>query len=216
MQGPRAKSNERSTAANSPQPAMPAHLKPSTSPSPRDRLSRSPHPYHRQKFEIPHAAERFSSGSYAPSTQSPLRSRQNTDDETGAYSPSYTNVSTNSDSGTEADDEHFLKGLPAPKVRPHKGLRGLDGQGTPSPLLSPAIMDEREGYLRKAMLPSSSPDLQKTEEKFRQKRRVEVIRRVTETGILGFVAGILCLNPEVRQLIWMWRRGEFELHYPWF
>ncbi|TVY40415.1 Dolichol kinase [Lachnellula occidentalis] len=201
---------------------MPEPLKPSQpqshSQNLRDdalrRLSRSPHPYHRQKVEIPHAAERFSS--YAPPTQSPLRSRHNTDDEDqyiGAYSPGY-NASTNSESGTEADDEHFLKGLPAPKIRPHKGLRGLDGglSGSPSPLLSPAILDgdtPKEEYLRRATLPITSlkeSDAQKNAEKLRHKRRVEVIRRVTEAGILAAVGGLLCLNPEVRQLIWLWRR----------
>lgn len=204
---------------------MPEHLKPSQpqshSQSLRDdalrRLSRSPHPYHRQNVEIPHASERF--GSYAPPTQSPLRSRHNTDDEdqyVGAYSPGY-NASTNSDSGTEADDEHFLKGLPAPKIRPHKGLRGLDGSlsSSPSPLLSPAIPDgdtPKEGYLTRATLPTTSlkeSDAHKIAEKLRHKRRVEVIRRVTEAGILASVAGLLCLSPEVRQLIWLWRRGMF-------
>jgi hypothetical protein len=147
-----------------------------------------------------------------------LRSRQNTDDEEqegAAYSPGY-KASTNSDSGTEADDEHFLKGLPAPKIRPHKGLRGAEGtlSGTPSPLLSPAILDEdtqKEGYLRQATLPTISlkdSDARKAAEKFRHKRRVELIRRITETGILGFVTGLLCLNSEVRQLIWLWRRGR--------
>jgi hypothetical protein len=208
---------------------MPEHLKPSPVPpqqshaqSLRDdalrRLSRSPHPYHRQKLEIPHASERFSS------PQSPLRSRHNTDDEdqdNGAFSPGY-NASTNSDSGTEADDEHFLKGLPAPKIRPHKGLRGLDGtlSGSPSPLLSPAILDDdtpKEGYLRRTTLPTTSlkeSDARKVAEKFRQKRRVEVIRRVSEAGILGFVTGLLCLSPEVRQLIWLWRRGRFQASFP--
>ncbi|TVY20783.1 Dolichol kinase sec59 [Lachnellula arida] len=201
---------------------MPEHLKPSQpqshSQNLRDdalrRLSRSPHPYHRQNVEIPHASERFSS--YAPPTQSPLRSTHNTDDEdqyVGAYSPSY-NASTNSDSGTEADDEHFLKGLPAPKIRPHKGLRGLDGSlsSSPSPLLSPAILDgdtQKEGYLTRATLPTTNlkeSEARKTAEKLRHKRRVEVIRRVTEAGILASVAGLLCLSPEVRQLIWLWRR----------
>ena len=204
---------------------MPEHLKPSQPQSHTQklrgdalrRLSRSPHPYHRQKVDIPQALERFSS--YAPPTQSPLRSRHNTDDEDQyirAYSPGY-NAPTNSDSGTEADDEHFLKGLPAPKIRPHKGLRALDGSlsGSPSPLLSPALLDgdtQKEGYLNRATLPSTSlkeSDAQKIAEKLRHKRRVEVIRRVTEAGILAAVAGLLCLNPEVRQLIWLWRRGMF-------
>ena len=49
-----------------------------------------------------------------------------------------------SDSGTEADDEHFLKGLPAPRSKLHKGLRGmnevLSGVSTP---LRPAFSHQR-------------------------------------------------------------------------
>ena len=211
---------------------MPEHLKLSPLPqhqshaqSLRDdalrRLSRSPHPYRRHKLEITHASERFNV--HAPPTQSPLRSSQNTDDEdqnNGAYSPGL-NVSTNSDSGTEADDEHFLKGLPAPRIRPHKGLRGLDGtlSGSSSPLASPAILDDdtpKEGYLRRTTLPTTRPkesDSRKIAEKFKQKRRTEVIRRVSEAGILGFVTGLLCLNSEVRQLIWLWRRGKSQASF---
>lgn len=183
------------------------------------RLSRSPHPYHRQHFELPHASERI--GGYAPSRKSPLVSRQNTDDdeddehERTRLSPRRYHDPTPSDSGTEADDEHFLKGLPAPRIRPHKGLRGIDGtfSGSPSPLPSPAFQDgdvsRQMGYARANALTGKGKAAQKATDKFRRKRRVEIIRRISETAILGFVGGIICLNSEVRQLIWLWRRGEF-------
>lgn len=187
------------------------------------RLSRSPHPYHRQQFELPYGSERFNNASTnAPSTKSPLRSAQTTDDEgpqeLRRRSESY-KESTNSDSGTEADDEHFLKGLPAPKLRLHKGLRGADSSpsGTPSPVLSPALLDEdsprTHGFFRQRILPSAGIDREEAEkavEKFRRKRRIEMVRRSTEAGIMCFVGAMLCFDSQVRRVIYMWRRGEKE------
>jgi hypothetical protein len=180
------------------------------------RLSRSPHPYHRQQFELPHASERFSSRN-APPLKSPLRSAQVTDDEQDKSRPSEgLRESTNSDSGTEADDEHFLKGLPAPKLRPHKGLRGLEryASGSPSPLVSPAIFDEEssrtQGFFRRATIPTSvenEGDLLKIAEIFRQKRRIEVIRRLIESGIVLLLACILCVDIEIRALLKTWKKG---------
>ncbi|PQE26028.1 phosphatidate cytidylyltransferase protein [Rutstroemia sp. NJR-2017a BBW] len=136
---------------------MPEQLKPIT-PTPshaqtlrenavRRRLSRSPHPYHKHNFELPYASEKvITSVLPAPS---PLRSAHNTDEDEQGSSTVRVMLdgrieSTNSDSGTEADDEHFLKGLPAPKIKAHKGLRGENGlsSSSPSPLLSPAIIDD--------------------------------------------------------------------------
>jgi hypothetical protein len=205
---------------------MPEHLKPSQPQSHAQslrehavrRLSRSPHPYHRQHFELPYSSER--SGQNAPPTQSPLPSTHNTDDEeqeSSRHMPEGYRESANSDSGTEADDEHFLKGLPAPKLRPHKGLRGADGSwsNTPSPLLSPAILDEDvqriQGMLRRATASSVAPneaDLRKAAEKFRHKNRVEIVRRATEAAILVLVAALLFLNLEIRQLLKLWRKGK--------
>ncbi|KAG0645369.1 Dolichol kinase sec59 [Hyphodiscus hymeniophilus] len=201
-----------------PESLRPAHP-PSHAKSLRDdsvrRLSRSPHPYHRQQFEIPHASERFITN--APPTQSPLRSAHNTDDEeqeiSRLASEGYREPA-NSDSGTEADDEHFLKGLPAPKLRPHKGLRGAEGawSSTPSPLLSPAILD---GDIQK--IPTDprwmtkptalkEEDIRKAAERYRHKRRVEIARRATEATILVFVGAILGLNRDVRQVLKLWKR----------
>lgn len=185
------------------------------------RLSRSPHPYHRQHSELPHASERIGGYAYAPTRQSPLVSRQNTDDddeddehERTRLSPRRYHDPTPSDSGTEADDEHFLKGLPAPRIRPHKGLRGSDGiySASPSPLPSPAFQDgylsRQMGYAHANALTCKGETARKATDKFRRKRRVEIIRRISETAILGCVGGIICLNSEVKQLIWLWRRGE--------
>lgn len=206
---------------------MPENLKPAQPPSHAQslregavrRLSRSPHPYHRQQFELPHGSEKFST--IAPPTQSRLRSAQNTDDEEQENLRALPEPHSEraSDSGTEADDEHFLKGLPAPKLRPHKGLRGAEGtwSSTPSPILSPAILDEdvqkTPGALQRASktVTLNEEDIHKTVVRFRHKRRVEVVRRATETAILVFVAGILGLNREVRQLLGLWKRGKHQI-----
>lgn len=212
------------------QTAMSENLKPAQPPSHaqslRDdsvrRLSRSPHPYHRQKFEIPYASEKFSTNT--PPTQSPLRSAQNTDDEgqeTSSLLPEGYREPINSESGTEADDEHFLKGLPAPKLRPHKGLRGAEGtwSSTPSPLLSPAILDEDVQKIppnsRRAAISAalSEEELRRAAERYRHKRRVEIVRRATEAAILVLVGAILGLNREVRQLLRLWKRGKFEFAF---
>ncbi len=213
------------------QPEMPEQLKPASlqqshAQNLREdalrRLSRSPHPYHRQQFELPYGSERFNANlnGVTPPTKSPLPSTQVTDDERPAgprrLSENY-KESTNSDSGTEADDEHFLKGLPAPKLRPHKGLRGSNSpSGSPSPLLSPAILDDdssrSQGFLRQKIIqpiPLNEEDIRKAAEKFRRKRRSEIVRRSIETGILFFVGLILCLDSQVRNVIYLWRRGLF-------
>ncbi|PMD34865.1 hypothetical protein L207DRAFT_638357 [Hyaloscypha variabilis F] len=178
------------------------------------RLSRSPHPYFRQKFELAHPSEGFPL--VAPPTQSqpPPTRPEDEDEQNGSrpHSRSY-RESTNSDSGTEADDEHFLKGLPAPKLRPHKGLRGVEGSlsSSPSPLLSPAILDEDpakvRNYLRKASITILDDErVRKVAEKLRQKRRVEVLRRATEGAILVLVGSMLCCDLDVRKLLRLWRR----------
>jgi len=202
---------------------MPEHLQLSHPPSHAQtlregagrRLSRSPHPYHRQQSELPYASERF-----IANTRS-LRPTSNTDHEDQEnrrpLSQGYKEV-MDSESGTEADDEHFLKGLPAPKLRPHKGLRGTDGSlsSSPSPLMSPAIFGEDQrrisGILRNtsaAIAALDEEDARKLAAKIQKKRVAEIVRRSTEAGILLFVGGLLCLNSGVRELLWIWKRGEY-------
>ena len=177
------------------------------------RLSRSPHPYHRQYFELPHSSESFNRST--PSISSPLRSAQNTDDEgkssVDSVPRSYQRSTNSDDSGTEADDEHFLKGLPAPRLRLHKGLRGIDG--TPSPLLSPAILEEEIHSPRKlrqiaSLLPEQDGEiLRKARERLQQKRRIEIIRRMCETALLIFVGAVVCAGDDIRKALQFWKPG---------
>lgn len=172
-------------------------------------LSRSPHPYRRQREQLPHASLKPSST--FPLGSSPLRSAQSTDDETTDYLKEDRRTrSTESDSGTEADDEHFLKGLPAPKLRSHKGLRGVDGtvSGTPSPLLSPQNLKEgtgkRLGFQNRTTSftqPEHQEDIRRSVEKFRRKRRGELWRRFVEVVLLGVVGGIVISSDGVNLVL---------------
>jgi hypothetical protein len=188
-------------------------------PPKRRALSRSPHPYHRQRAEVPHATLR--PRATFPTSPSPLRSRQNTDDEfSGEGQENYfkglrSTRSTESDSGTEADDEHFLKGLPAPKWRPHKGLRGEDGafSGSPSPLVSPEILNEERGrvseYLKKDATTTSrtQEEARKAAEKFRWRRRTEFGRRFIEVALLNLVGAITVSGRDVALEVKIWKKG---------
>lgn len=181
------------------------------------RLSRSPHPYHKQKSELPYASERFSSSGSPNIAFWPAGIQDDEEQESQTTISERYRESTNSDSGTEADDEHFLKGLPAPRLRPPKGLRGIDGSlsGTSTPLLSSAIVDD-VGYgrlqssIKRALSHEdlNERDVRKAVESFRHGRRIEIVRRVTESSILGFVGIILCFNPEVRELVSLWKKGN--------
>ena len=113
--------------------------------------------------------------------------------------------SSPSDSGTEADDERgrsSLLGLPAPPIRPRKGLKGLNGSGAESPLLTPSYLDAESRRLdskvpkkRRGSLQSQSctdEETTKLRQKFNQKRRAELIRRISEIVLMGAIGFITC------------------------
>ncbi|KAK4204232.1 hypothetical protein QBC40DRAFT_273040 [Triangularia verruculosa] len=168
---------------------MPEQLPPPPNPSTAENadddpdtlraLSRSPHPYHRQSFELLEPSDR-------------LISRNEPFPALGK------NSAPPSESGTEADDEHFLKGLPAPKARLHKGLRGKNEplSGTSTPFLSPAVMEE-EG--RKTILSTNHVEKRVAAERVR--RRKEIIRRITEVLLLGLQGVIVALNSDVQPYV---------------
>ncbi|KAF7514039.1 hypothetical protein GJ744_004364 [Endocarpon pusillum] len=146
--------------------------------------SRSPHPYHRrgtsllvQNGDIGH----------------PPRSDRSSELLSGISS---------SESGTEADDERgrFLKGLPAPVLMSHKGLRDTpfeDSTAQPTPSATPPAV---ENNARKLVSQVRSKhytwvvDEGTTEkiirEKYTKRRRSEVVRRTTET-VLFFAVGLV-------------------------
>ncbi|KAF4120582.1 Dolichol kinase [Geosmithia morbida] len=112
----------------------------------RGTWNRSPHPYHHASPGIPHASDRLN-----PTTSSsPPHQHPTSIEFTKPSAPSNNHrlnikdSSPASESGTEADDEHFLKGLPASRTKLHKGLRSRAGEylsRSPSPLPSPSAAD---------------------------------------------------------------------------
>jgi len=115
-----------------------------------------------------------------------------------------------SDSGTEADDESgvVLKGLPAPPIRWRKGLRENEGLGTESPLLTPSYLDDDERRLFIERQLQGTPTLQdsavrdeevlRIRQKFTRRRRAELLRRTSETILLGVVGYVACGTDSMR------------------
>lgn len=191
---------------------MPEHLQPSPGPTSADSVQdddhdslriilRSPHPYHRQSSELLEPLDRLV---YRPSI---------TEGSSVGPShpfPSFAQDSTPaSESGTEADDEHFLKGLPAPKARLHKGLRYKNEElsGASTPLLSPAILEE-EGRKTHLSLSHDSFERDKRRTAERARRRKELIRRATEVLLLACQGGMVASNPQVQPLLREHRKGK--------
>ncbi|CAM1508174.1 Fc.00g050220.m01.CDS01 [Cosmosporella sp. VM-42] len=166
-------------------------------------LSRSPHPYHHQNFELPHASDRFV---LRNGTAHPKPDDNGIDQVSATAYPAFPKDSPQtSDSGSEADDEHFLKGLPAPKARLHKGLRGrnepLSGSSTPLP--SPAILEE-EGRrsLDKPFPAEAFSDSRLVLDVVRRKRIL--VRRATEAGIILALGVMVASNRQVSRVLDIW------------
>ncbi|RDA90340.1 hypothetical protein CP533_6012 [Ophiocordyceps camponoti-saundersi (nom. inval.)] len=150
-------------------------------------LSRSPHPYHHQ------TAERCVLGPGVP----PRLAKDS--------SPA-------SESGTDADDEHFLKGLPAPRVKLHKGLRGHNEfPSRPStPLAYPAFpRDELPPPVVEQGLPELRPSLAGRLRDSALRRKV-LVHRATELCLVASLARIVRSNARVSLLLSVWRR-DFQL-----
>ncbi|KAL1861136.1 hypothetical protein Plec18167_002838 [Paecilomyces lecythidis] len=169
-------------------------------PSEADQLrffARSPHPYHRKSRTL--------RGSESPSAE-----------HDGIYDHASTygrTPRTSSDSGTEADDEStgVLKGLPAPPLRPRKGLRAGTNSEEDSRLwffTSYRDLSGRRSRSRSSRLSSSEDqETEAAEEKeTTRKTRVEVLRRVSETALLLSVGYITVLRDDSRQLAISWKR----------
>ncbi|KAI8952706.1 hypothetical protein F4801DRAFT_588798 [Xylaria longipes] len=166
---------------------MPDHLGPSTTAyedvllrpdhdNLRRLLSRSPHPYHRQTEELLEPSNSLATKQSPPPT----------------------------DSGTEADDEHFLKGLPAPR-RLHKGLRGRNeaSSGASTPFLAHTPLDEdgRRSSSGTKKDTSWNQASCSAADKWRRKRTKEVVRRSTELLLIGILGLSVYANAQVRPIL---------------
>lgn len=165
-------------------------------------LSRSPHPYHRRNDELLDP-----SGPVANSI--PTHPTGDVHDPQ-LPSPAFTKDSTPElDSGSEADDELYVKRLPAPKAALHKGLRGRHEllSETSTPLLTPTTST----YDHDSILSRAKSKIQREEDR-RQIERIrrsrELKRRGTEVLILGFLSWLVLRNPEVKPFAAEAKRGE--------
>lgn len=154
-----------------------------------DRLrsqSRPPNPYHRQISELLEPSIRYAARRRSPPP---------------------------TDSGTEADDEHFLKGLPAPR-RLHKGLRGRSeassGASTPY-LATPAPLDHEDRPLSFGARKGTSAWIQTSStipDKWKRRRARETIRRFAELLIIGILGICVYANTQVRPILQRSSRGK--------
>ncbi|KIE00611.1 Phosphatidate cytidylyltransferase, partial [Metarhizium majus ARSEF 297] len=170
-------------------------------------LNRSPHPYHHQSSELPHSSERFTThdvsrgGGNDRAHLSPTRL------------PGFSKESSpGSESGTEADDEHFLKGLPAPKTKLHKGLRDYDeptsGFTTPAP--SPAALDDDHiQAISQRLRPKVGQRKKRWLDVLRRNRAL--VRRLTEVGLVGSLGFMVVTSSHVSPLFRVWRKGSILL-----
>lgn len=165
-------------------------------------LSRSPHPYLRHKWELLEPSDSFIPRASSIPTHTPGDARDQL-----IPSPAFTKDSTpNTDSGTEADDEIFVKRLPAPRARLHKGLRGRPEppSGVATPLLTPSLpegdIDISRGKERRA-------EDEKWHRAERARRRKELIRRATEVLILSGLGRLVVTNPDVSPVVASHREG---------
>ena len=174
------------------------------------RLSRSPHPYHKDRKFLSsltpiHAIATSKTDARehgrAPNSSSGDRSNRPSYFDADARTRRKATTSP-SDSGTEADDESggVLRLLPAPPINQRKGLKAPSGSS--SPLLTPSYLDDENRQLvvesqlrrRKGLQnpPITDEETLKIREKFTRRRRAELVRRITETLLLGGLGCITC------------------------
>ena len=188
------------------------------------RLSRSPHPYSKQKSDVlqdnENVAARSSTAFVSLVETDPfIRTEKNEHTYFDAdHRKRRKYLSSPSDSGTEADDERgrgSLLGLPAPPSKPRKGLKCYNGSGTESPLLTPSYLDAESRRLdskaQKKCWGSLQSQIHTDEEtierrqKFNQRRQAELIRRASENVLIGAIGFIAC-GRDIGWLLRQWVR----------
>ncbi|KAH7318403.1 hypothetical protein B0I35DRAFT_451284 [Stachybotrys elegans] len=180
-------------------------------------LNRTPHPYHHPSFDLPSLHTRFAlrddeaateaRGAFQqfPHSSQPSPPSQASQPPHISFSSFSKESSHASDSGTEADDEHFLKGLPAPRVKLHKGLRGRNEplSGTSTPLQS-AFPYERDGVPPPGASASTQHDPAHQSVLDLLRRHRVLVRRLVEAGIVAVLGAMALRNSQVAQTMIHW------------
>lgn len=188
---------------------------------------RSPHPYLRHKDQIRRPSPDRSRPASPPSPTPPRSSDRTISDEDGRKRRKTASQSPSA-SGTEADDEgyNFIKALPAPPLRPHKGLRdaqGVERGDWASPLLTPTQIDDEgrklsEGYFddnkkgtRKVNTSFTDDEARAARQKYLRRRRNELVRRTTETALLAGIGLLAVRGCGCWDELLGWHRGGFTM-----
>ncbi|KAF2832171.1 hypothetical protein CC86DRAFT_340489 [Ophiobolus disseminans] len=190
---------------------------------------RSPHPYLRHKNEIRKASpERSPPPTSAPQPR-PGTSNSTISDEDGRKRRKTSSQSQSpSESGTEADDEgySFVKALPPPPLRLHKGLRDTRGSGQEglSPLLTPTQIDdegrkfsdeyftEKKKGSRRGQPSFTDDEARVARQKYLKRRRNELVRRATETALLAGIGFLAVSGCDCWEKLLGWHRVELVTH----
>lgn len=103
-----------------------------------------------------------------------------------------------SESGTEADDEHFLLGAPASRTKHKKELKRLER--TISVTSASGLSDDEDGAnKRKSAKDTKVQEKRTIMEAFSRRRRIELLRRVSEVGVLAGLGCIVYSGDEQKQ-----------------
>ncbi|MBE3049563.1 hypothetical protein IMZ48_45115 [Candidatus Bathyarchaeota archaeon] len=162
-------------------------------------LSRSPHPYHHQSSDLLHPSDCLPYNGRPPAgaprmTPAAILPRD---------SPFV------SDSGTEADDEHYLRGLPAPRARLHKGLRGRNEalSGSSSPMLSPATPEHHVAELGERTPAEVEVERRHSADRARQARLA--VRRYVEVALVAGLVLKVISHRQVQPIVRLWFPGKW-------
>lgn len=173
--------------------------------SERQSFDRPPQPYHQTNDQL-RRCDKASRGTSADGQPSNSQAKQNQRTITPAFRGLDTRSVTPSD--TEADDDapSYLKALPAPTLRPRKGLRSLRNEAwtqdstpflTPSQLINESLRAD-DGYFEKSReepTPKADQDeARKARKKFTRRRRAELGRRCSELVSLIFLCIVVLCN----------------------
>ncbi len=184
-------------------------------------FARSPNPYHRRNLVA--GSNRQLIGSEYRSASTPASVSQNTSrrgSDGVLEQDGKSSRKTSSQSGSEADDEGYglIRALPAPPVRPRKGLRDRTDEDD-SPFLSPSQLDSggRRRSVECLNLQKDRVGLKQTAEdedararaRYRRRRMAELFRRIVETGLLASIGYLVIKQRPVRNGVRQKHRGNY-------
>ena len=171
--------------------------------------TRTPRPYHHDGEEIRQDKRKASKVCEASARE--YSSAEWPEDQRNR--PESRNSVAGSESGTDADDErpNFVKTLPAPHLRPRKGLRA--GETDEDRLLTPSQLDDEgrrrasQDYFGERPHDKFSREGKEAEEQELLRRRLaEFARRSSEVGLMTVIAVCVICGPGVMRQLYLWRR----------